>query len=455
MRFLLLACLIHANVAICLAQSGDVANEVTASIALVNSNPPQIIDVRVTIAGESFDEYWNAVFDDLFAFADFDQSGLITNREVHLLPSARAMRQVMGSGFTPPIAALKSISDIIDVDAKSCSRDEVAHYYRKNGVGRVQAGIGKLPHSEALADAVINALDDDNSGSLSRQELSLAESSLRKLDTNDDELISATELLPNQDYPGCAATSPIDVSANNVDKNTSHCIWNIVVAEAIHDEMTAASAMARPNWEAWSVPGELANSFNELTERISEAKVNSPKGSSMMIEVLDKNRGERKDDFAWLVPMVDRDSSGSASPDEIAQWLSIQRRIVNGQLLISVLSGGGLFELLDRNYDAGLSIRELRNAWCVLESSSCTTGNNLEREKLLRRNLLIASRGYPMKLCKTNPSNTEWFRLMDRNSDGDVSRREFTESTEHFVKLDQDHDDLISSSEASRVQHLH
>ena len=146
----------------------------------------------------------------------------------------------------------------------------------------------------------------------------------------------------------------------------------------------------------------------------------------------------------WIVTPA----AGFAGRD--SQWLSLQRKIVAGQLLISVLTGGGLFELLDQNHDAGLSTRELRNAWVVFESSSCTTGNNLEREKILRRTLLIASCGYPTELCKKNPSKIEWFRLMDRNRDGDVSRREFTERTEHFVRLDQDHGGLISLSEASR-----
>ena len=174
----------------------------------------------------------------------------------------------MGSGFTPPIASLKSISEIVNDNAKSCSREDVVHYYRQNGVGRVHAGEGKLPHLDSLANAFINALDDDKSGTLSRQELSLADSSLRKLDTNDDELISATELLPNQAYPGYACNESDrcfrEHLKENAAENTLHCVWNVIVAETIDDE-TTGSAMAFPNWEAWSVTGELAKSFDELT----------------------------------------------------------------------------------------------------------------------------------------------------------------------------------------------
>ncbi|OYW11368.1 MAG: hypothetical protein B7Z55_19400 [Planctomycetales bacterium 12-60-4] len=38
---------------------------------------------------------------------------------------------------------------------------------------------------------------------------------------------------------------------------------------------------------------------------------------------------------------------------------------------------------------------------------------------------------------------------MDRNSDGNVSRREFTGSPEAFRRLDVDQDDLISPQEAA------
>jgi hypothetical protein len=41
-----------------------------------------------------------------------------------------------------------------------------------------------------------------------------------------------------------------------------------------------------------------------------------------------------------------------------------------------------------------------------------------------------------------------WFRRMDRNRDGDVSRREFFGSREQFDRLDRDGDGLISPAEA-------
>ena len=42
-----------------------------------------------------------------------------------------------------------------------------------------------------------------------------------------------------------------------------------------------------------------------------------------------------------------------------------------------------------------------------------------------------------------------WFRKMDRNGDGDVSRKEWLGTEEDFRKIDTDGDGLISAAEAT------
>src|SRR5262249_28497923 len=45
----------------------------------------------------------------------------------------------------------------------------------------------------------------------------------------------------------------------------------------------------------------------------------------------------------------------------------------------------------------------------------------------------------------------DWFRRMDRNRDGDVSRREFLGPREQFDRIDRDRDGLIDPDEAAAV----
>ena len=195
--------------------------------------------------------------------------------------------------------------------------------------------------------------------------------------------------------------------------------------------------------DTWAVPSALESTLERLREEILHATPDPP-----AVEGAGGQRRNRKPSRAWLTPLVDRDRNGEASTEEIGQWLAIQKQLTHGQIRISIFHGGGLFELLDSNHDAALSTRELRTAWSKLEAESCTDNQFVDSTRLPEVVFLVVSQGTPPNITKPSVSSPSWFLQMDRNSDGDVSRLEFTATPEAFAKLDSDRDGLLSAQEA-------
>lgn len=436
------------------------AQQPTTVLKLNEASQPRLIEIQTTVDQQPFATYWAQTFDAIFDFADVNQDGVLNEKEIRLVPSARAVRLSLGNAFTPPVAAIQSLSEIVADPSQKCSKQQLRQYYLSHGAGQLQIGSGKLPHTAALTAALVQALDADKNRRLSQAELQRAEAALRRLDTNDDELIGVGELVPNATYPGSWAAhalqagQEVDLSTeghslilqrlkSDVTKSSAQkTVWQITVANQLSDQSLNATTRST-RCESWSIPGPLNELFAQLREEIANADPEPPQPEK------EKPIRDRHPSRAWLTPLADRDGNGTLSQQEIDHWLKLQQQLIHGQLLVSIYSGGGLFELLDTNHDAGLSIRELRNMWQNLESAACTSGSHVDLKQVPHVVLFVVSQGYPDQLGRQTTSDVEWFRLMDRNRDGDVSRREFTGSPAAFDRLDQDHDSLISLQEAA------
>jgi Ca2+-binding EF-hand superfamily protein len=150
--------------------------------------------------------------------------------------------------------------------------------------------------------------------------------------------------------------------------------------------------------------------------------------------------------------VADRNGDGKISRAEWEEFLQIRGALIACLVQITVLdSGPSLFEAIDSDADGALSVRELRGAWQRLEKLGCITNGTLDLGKLPRRIRLIVSLGPPKSLLRRVPrEGPAWFVAMDRNNDGDVSRREFLGDDAAFRRLDTDGDGLISRAEAEK-----
>jgi hypothetical protein len=129
----------------------------------------------------------------------------------------------------------------------------------------------------------------------------------------------------------------------------------------------------------------------------------------------------------------------------------------------------GLFDLLDADRDGRLSVREMRQAPKLLGQLDRQGKGHLRRDDIPHSYRLTLRRGPAQPASNQelvfverylNPAGTgesrstrgpAWFRKMDHNDDGDVSRKEFLFSDEQFRKIDTDGDGLISVEEAEKA----
>jgi Ca2+-binding EF-hand superfamily protein len=177
-------------------------------------------------------------------------------------------------------------------------------------------------------------------------------------------------------------------------------------------------------------------------------------------KVLEKKDAADNQFLAGVFALMDRNGDGKLTEAEVTEFLDVHA--LGSTAFVTLTQGDqgrGLFELIDTNRDGRLSPRELKNAWKTLEPWDLDGDGCISRNEIPRRLQLIISHGRPASnspaaapavapVVSKARSGPLWFRKMDRNGDGDVSRKEFLGSDEDFDRIDTDHDGLISEKEA-------
>ncbi len=178
-----------------------------------------------------------------------------------------------------------------------------------------------------------------------------------------------------------------------------------------------------------------------------------------------------------LFHVMDRDGDGKLFRKEVIAYLDtiqeLQKSAMSSCASLSVKDQGrGLFDLVDANGDGRLGVREMRQMVKLIDQLDRDGDGRISRGEIphkyrvdvrrgpsqgnqLAQNVVFVSRN-AMNNQASLPgrSGPVWFQKMDRNHDGDVSRKEFLGTDEEFRKIDRDGDGLISLEEAAQADEM-
>jgi Ca2+-binding EF-hand superfamily protein len=324
---------------------------------------------------------------------------------------------------------------------------------------------------ESVVERIIEVYDRNQDRTLSRPEIGLDEKAFARLDRDMDGQLDSTELIDwlEQDQPDVTVRCQLGLSKPGEQVDFTIADWLTGYAKA--------SNHARPTlWLGRTrliVESLLPQLNRGVDAGYEQATVQSVQSLFQFYDrqqkgFIDLNDPQLVRNLGLRATFTDADANGDGklTRDEL---LAHQRLMQSAQrqmlLLAYTRQSPSAFALLDVNRDGRLSRGELSNAWNRLAEWLPVEGDELrlgERESEYRLAIGLLRQQYsgfsynplaqPNRASAMPARGPSWFGAMDRNGDGDVSRREFLGTPEDFDRIDTNRDGVISLDEAEAFE---
>jgi Ca2+-binding EF-hand superfamily protein len=311
--------------------------------------------------------------------------------------------------------------------------------------------------------------DRDKNHKLTRAEIGLDREVFERLDGNGDGVLDAAEFARWLEQP--ADVEFVVQLGRPADRQEAVTVWQ---PAGPPNRLGAAARRSRRGALLLPLPGTQVELLRGLETSPRDTVRQSYRRQFRQADsngdgLLDSKEVQRPPfTFVALLRVADRDGDGKLSAQELDAYLDLQEQLTaRVPFLTWADRGRSLYEFLDEDHDGRLGRRELRSAWARLAPWDAGGDGAIGRPEVPHQYHLVVTPGhvrlterpetalgYGPAAARPRERGPLWFRKMDRNGDGDVSRREWLGSREDFDRIDTDGDGLIDADEAEQADRV-
>jgi Ca2+-binding EF-hand superfamily protein len=390
---------------------------------------------------------------ELFTLIDQDKDGQLSKDEISRLPEWVKRFDIDEDECLSTTEIVPRLFNMPRTNPKTQNLSETIQVYR----------IGAIP--DTILEQILNRYDKNKNLRLSKAESGFDDITFNRLDRNQNEELTVTELIHWKEIP---PDIELELTLGKNAKETKVKLLNgpdgkpSPIADWMEftenggarlvagNQQVQFSIFAAANPRAPQYRVDFQNLFREA----------DPENKGYILDV--NLVGPQFQLLRVLFDTVDRNSDGKMTRKEFNRYFEMQNNFVGMPLTVSFgAQTPSLFSLLDENRDGRLSYRELKQAWTVLSKAEVSNKEFITRSAIQPQGTVQYGRttqvlNAPIQTVY-NPSiqasnkGPIWFYKMDRNGDEEISRIEFLGTKEDFDRIDSDHDNRISFNEAVTI----